>query len=243
MVGEGADWAAADRVGETGPVTATRSVPTSPVAAPPRRRRRGRRVLGALLVTVLLVALLVPVLTVGYVALVSRQDDRTRTDALLVLGAAQYWSRPSPVLQARLAHAQSLYDAGVAPRIITVGGKQPGDLTTEAQAGQRWLTAEGVPAQAVTAVPTGSDTLASLHAVADLMRRNGWTSLTIVTDPAHEARSLAMARALGIQARPSPTRSGAGSALTVDYLGREAAGLLVFLVRDRRDVTPVVGPA
>lgn len=221
-------------------MTATKPIPATRVQEPVRRRRRwGLRVL----VTVLLVALLVPVAAMGYVALVSRQDDRTKTDALLVLGAAQYWSRPSPVLQARLEHAKSLYDDGVAPRIITVGGKQPGDRTTEAQAGRRWLTSQGVPAGAVTAVATGSDTLASLRAVAELMAKRGWTSLTIVTDPAHEARSLAMARALGIDARPSPTRSGDGSNLTVDYVGREAAGLLLFLVRDRRDVTPVVGPA
>lgn len=221
-------------------MTATRPVPTSHAGQPVRRRRHwGLWVV----VTVLLIGLLVPVSAVGYVTLVARQDDRTRTDALLVLGAAQYWSRPSPVLQARLAHAKELYDEGVAPRIITVGGKQPGDNTTEAQAGQHWLTAAGVPAAAVTAVPTGSDTLASLRAVAELMAQEGWTSLTIVTDPAHEARSLAMARALGIQARPSPTRSGAGSSLTVDYVSREAAGLLWFLVHDRRDVPALVGPS
>jgi uncharacterized SAM-binding protein YcdF (DUF218 family) len=75
------------------------------------------------------------------------------------------------------------------------------------------------------------------------MRERHWTSLTIVTDPAHEARSLAMARALGIDARPSPTHAGAGSSLTLDYVARESAALLLFWVRDRRDVDQVVGPA
>ncbi|HEY7857679.1 MAG TPA: YdcF family protein [Candidatus Nanopelagicales bacterium] len=221
-------------------MTATKPIPTSRVREPVRPRRRwGLRIF----VTLLVAVLLTPLVTAGYVVLVSRQDDRTPTDALLVLGAAQYWSRPSPVLEARLAHAKTLYDAGVASRIITVGGKQPGDRTTEAQAGQAWLTAEGVPADAVSAVPTGSDTLASLQAVAVLMREHRWTSLTIVTDPAHEARSLSMARALGIDARPSPTREGAGSLLTFDYVSRESAALLLFWVRDRRDVDQVVSPA
>ena len=221
-------------------MTATKPISTSLVREPARPRRRwGLRIF----VTLLLMVLLTPLVSAGYVVLVSRQDDRTPTDALLVLGAAQYWSRPSPVLEARLAHAKSLYDAGVASRILTVGGKQPGDRTTEAQAGQSWLTDQGVPADVVTAIPTGSDTLASLQAVAALMRENHWTSLTIVTDPAHEARSLAIARALGIDARPSPTRSGAGSSLTADYVARESAGLLLFLVRDRRAVDQVVGPA
>ena len=221
-------------------MTATKPIPTSLVREPVRPRRRwGLRIF----VTLLLVVLLTPLVTAGYVVLISRQDDRTPTDALLVLGAAQYWSKPSPVLEARLAHAKSLYDAGVASRILTVGGKQPGDRTTEAQAGQSWLTDQGVPADVVTAIPTGSDTLASLQAVAALMREHHWTSLTIVTDPAHEARTLAIARALGIDARPSPTRSGAGSSLTADYVARESAGLLLFLVRDRRAVDKVVGPA
>jgi uncharacterized SAM-binding protein YcdF (DUF218 family) len=216
-------------------VTPTAAAPALTQVA--RRPRWVLRVLGVLL----LLALLTPLATAGYVVWVSRQDDRTSSDALLVLGAAQYWSRPSPVLAARLEHAQALYADGVAPQVVTVGGKQPGDRTTEAQAGADWLVQRGVPRSAVTALPTGADTLASMQAVAALMHERGWTSLTIVTDPAHEARSVAMARALGIVAHPSPTSSGAGSALTFDYVARETAGLLVFWARDRRHVQQVVG--
>lgn len=192
-------------------------------------------------ISVLVAALLLtPLLTAAYVVGVARQDDRTATDAIVVLGAAQYWNRPSPVLQARLEHAKTLLDAGVAPQIITVGGNQPGDMTTEAQAGKRWLTQQGVPAAKVTAVSTGADTLASLTAVAVVMAEHGWVSATLVTDPVHEARSQAMARALGIAAHTSGTQQGSGSSLTLDYVVRETGGLLVFWLRDRRDVAPVI---
>ena len=90
----------------------------------------------------------------------------------------------------------------------------------------------------VRAVRTGSDTITSLAAVADLMAERGWTSATIVTDPAHTARSLAIARALGIDAHGSPTAVGDGSALTVDYLTRETLALAHFWLLDRWSVDP-----
>lgn len=216
---------------------------TAELSAPrtvPARRRGALRWTGRLALLLVTVAVLAPVLTAGYVYAVARQDDRTPTDVVIVLGAAQYWSRPSPVLEARLAHARTLLDEGVAPQVVTVGGKQPGDVTTEAQAGRRWLVAQGVPAAQVTAVPTGSDTVSSLTAAAELMRQRGWSSATLVTDPAHEARSLAIARALGIAARTSPTQQGPGSSLTFDYVAREAAGLLQFWLLDRGSVPQVV---
>jgi uncharacterized SAM-binding protein YcdF (DUF218 family) len=212
-----------------------------PAHAPARRRSPLRRIVGALVAAALLGVVLVPLAALGLVVVESQRDDTAPTDAIVVLGAAQFWGRPSPVLEARLAHAAALYADDVAPRIITVGGKQPGDNTTEAQAGKTWLAGNGVPRASVHAVRTGSDTLESLTAVAGLMAEKGWTSATIVTDPAHEARSLAMARALGIEAHGSPTQQGSGTQLTLDYVVRETAGLLYFWAVQRRDVPQIVG--
>jgi uncharacterized SAM-binding protein YcdF (DUF218 family) len=216
---------------------------TERTADAPQRRRRSplRRLVGAVVSVVLLALVLVPLAALGLVLVESQRDDTTPTDAIVVLGAAQFWGKPSPVLEARLGHAQSLYADDVAPRIITVGGKQPGDNTTEAQAGKSWLAGNGVPRSSVVAVREGSDTLTSLTAVAELMAEKGWTSATIVTDPAHEARSLAMARALGIEAHGSPTQEGSGTSVTLDYVARETAGLLYFWAFERRDVPQIVG--
>jgi len=208
------------------------------VSAPaPAPRRRRRWLLRALLL--LVVAALALVTAAGWQVLRAAQtDDRTPTDVIVVLGAAQFWGTPSPVLESRLSHAQTLYDDGVAERIVTVGGKQDGDITTEAQAGRTWLVDAGVPRTSVRAVRTGSDTITSLAAVADLMAERGWTSATVVTDPAHTARSLAIAGALGIDAHGSPTAVGDGSALTVDYLTRETLALAHFWLLDRWSVEP-----
>lgn len=209
----------------------------------PQRRRRSplHALLGAVVALLMLGLVVLPLIGATVVVLTARTDDRTPTDAVVVLGAAQFWGKPSPVLEARLTHAAALYDDGVAPRIITVGGNQPGDITTEAQAGRDWLVDAGVPRVRITPVPTGSDTLTSLTAVAEKMAQKGWTSATIVTDPAHEARSLAMARALGIDAHGSPTQDGAGSSLTLDYVARETAGLLWFWTIERWSVEQLVG--
>jgi len=178
----------------------------------PRIRRRGRlgprRPLRWVAVLLIAAVLAVFVGTAFKIWWVARHDTRPRSDAIVVLGASQYNGRPSSWFEARLDHARTLYKQGVAPRIVTVGGNQPGDEFTEAGSGRRWLIDHGVPADSVIALETGSDTLASLKAVDRLFESRHWDSAVIVTDPWHSYRSRAMARDLGIDAATSPTRQG-----------------------------------
>src|SRR5262245_61443577 len=174
-----------------------------------RRGRLGpRRPLRWVVVIVLAAILAVFIGTALKIWWVARHDARPRSDAIVVLGASQYNGRPSSWFEARLDHARMLYEQGVSPQIVTVGGKQPGDEFTEAGSGRRWLIEHGVPADSVIALETGSDTLASLKAVDRLFSSRNWDSAVIVTDPWHSYRSRAMARDLGIDAATSPTRQG-----------------------------------
>jgi uncharacterized SAM-binding protein YcdF (DUF218 family) len=175
------------------------------------------------------------VLVAGYVAghimWVANHDSRPRSDAIVVLGASQYNGRPSPVFAARLEHAKALYDAHVAPRIVTVGGNQPGDVTTEAQAGQDYLVAHGVPSDAILPVRTGRDTLQSMRAVAAAFRDHGWKSAVLVTDPWHCLRARSMARDSGIDASTSPEHTGpaVGSVTTdIHYIARETLAYVYY---------------
>src|SRR5829696_10154336 len=96
----------------------------------------------------------------------ARQDSRPGSDAIVVLGSAQYNGVPSSVFEARLEHALELYEEGVAPVIVTVGGKAAGDEFTEAEAGSEYLAQTGgVPRDALLAVEEGVDTLESMRAV------------------------------------------------------------------------------
>jgi uncharacterized SAM-binding protein YcdF (DUF218 family) len=194
-----------------------------------RLRRWLLRAAAALLVVVVLVT--------GWTALrvwqVARQDSRAKADAIVVLGASQFDGRPSAVFRARLDHAKTLYDARVAPAVVTVGGNRAGDRFTEGEAGAHYLRDNGVPAADVVEVGTGNDTLTSLQAVARLAREHSWHDVVIVTDPWHSFRARAMAGEVGLHAQTSPTRSGPavhGRTSELRYIARETVAYLYYKV-------------
>ncbi|MFI0354738.1 YdcF family protein [Actinomadura sp. 9N407] len=201
-----------------------------------RRRRRPSwfRIFMLVLAGVLAIAVLTPLTVAGRVWYQARQDERPKSDAIIVLGAAQYNGRPSPTLQWRLQHALELYRDGTAKAIVTVGGKRQGDNFTEAGAGRKWLIERGgVPADKVIAVPVGNDTLESFKAVGREYDRLGWTSGIIVTDPWHGLRSKKMAEDNGIEAAASPTRSGPSvqtRETQFNYIVRETGGYLSYVL-------------
>jgi len=161
----------------------------------------------------------------------ARQDERPVADAILVLGSAQYNGTPSPIFEARLDHALDLYNAGVAPLVITVGGRRVGDLFTEAEAGLSWLAREGIPEEALRAVPDGADTLQSIQAVAALFAEQGLSTAVLVTDPWHALRATRIAQDAGIVASSSPTRQGPAvqtRSTQFRYIVRETAAYLVY---------------
>ena len=198
-------------------------------ARPPRHAAWPVRVVvGALLIAAFLVG--GTAFRVWYVA---RADDRRPVDAVVVLGAAQYDGEPSSVLAARLRHAQALYDDGLAPRIVTVGGGRAGDAYTEAEAGRRYLIGRGVPPDAVVAVGEGSDTPGSLRAADARARQDGWDTALVVSDPWHSLRARTMARDSGLQAWTSPTRTGPvvrTRETQARYIVRETAALLYYTI-------------
>jgi len=161
-------------------------------------------------------SLLVLVLTwtacFGWVVVVSRQDQRRPVGAIVVLGAAQYNGRPSPVLEARLRHALELYRAGLAPIMVVTGGIGRGDRESEATVGRRWLLEQGVGADAVVVRPEGSTTAASIVAVADWAEGFQITSVLLVSDPFHTARLRQESRRAGLRGWTSPTRTSPISA-------------------------------
>jgi uncharacterized SAM-binding protein YcdF (DUF218 family) len=161
----------------------------------------------------------------------ARQDARPVSDAIVVLGSAQYNGVPSSIFAARLEHAKALYDDGVAPVIVTVGGKAAGDEFTEAEAGEEYLAEAGVPSDALLAVPEGADTLESMRVVSAAFDENGWSTAVLVTDPWHAMRAQRMAEDAGMVAESSPTRQGPAvqtRATQFRYILRETAAYLLY---------------
>lgn len=132
-------------------------------------------------------------------------DEARPVDAIVVLGAAQYDGRPSPVFASRLDHAVRLYEDGLAPIFIVTGGGREGDRTTEAAVARAYAVAHGVPDAAILEEDHGRSTLESLEAVAGMLRARGMRSALFVSDRTHMLRVLRMGKDLKIQAYGSPT--------------------------------------
>jgi len=133
------------------------------------------------------------------------RDERRPADAIVVMGAAQYDGRPSPVFAARLEHAVELYRAGIAPRLIVTGGKADGDRTTEAATARSYAIAHGVPNDAILVEDQSRTTLESIRAVGGVLRAGGLDKAVFVSDRPHMLRVLRMATDDGITAWGSPT--------------------------------------
>lgn len=163
------------------------------------------------LVRVVLLVLIGSTAVAGYAAYriwdQAGRDERRAADAIVVMGAAQYDGRPSPLFAARLDHAIALFHEGVAPRIIVTGGKREGDRTTEAASARAYAVRHDVPDDAILAEDTSRTTLQSIRRVAALMDHEGLRSAVFVSDPTHMLRVLRMAADSGIDAYGSPTRT------------------------------------
>lgn len=189
--------------------------------------RWARRIVSAL-VSLFILGAFVVCSRVWYVGV---HDQRPHVDAILVMGAAQYDGRPSEVFKARLDHARGLFDQGIAPRIVTVGGGRTGDRVTEAEAGQSYLKGQGVSTSRIVVVPEGSDSLLSLRAAAEVFSQRGWKSVVIVTDKWHELRSRTMAHDLGLKAYASPAVTGPSTKGMVSqgrYIAREGVAYVYY---------------
>lgn len=168
-----------------------------------------------------------------------RRDHARRADAIVVLGAAQYDGRPSPVLQARLDHAVRLYEQGVASTLIMTGGTGPGDTVSEAVVSRRYATRAGVPESAILTERAGERSVQSIEAVARLMDARGLRSAVLVSDPFHMLRLRLLAAKHGLRAYPSPTRSSPISANPEEewrHTLRESIGLPFAVLEDAEEI-------
>lgn len=192
-----------------------------PVRTPSRWFPGSARAASTIVLTAIFaLVLLVPVGATVQVVLASQLDDRSPTQAIVVLDPGRVWGDPDATRTARIDHAASLYRDGIAPVVVITGPPRTLQTTTVE------LQARGVPAADVVAFEAGADTVGPLSLVASVMRDLDWVSATIVTDPAHAARAQATASELGIDAHVSPTDHGSGVSLTSDYVGREVVALL-----------------
>jgi uncharacterized SAM-binding protein YcdF (DUF218 family) len=179
---------------------------------------------------ILLLALLALCL---WIAWQGRQEEIAPADAIVVLGAAQWNGRPSPVLQARLDRAIALYLDGWAPLLVLTGGSSPADAPSEAAVGREYALAQGIPPAAILLEDQSHTTVENLRGTWEMLAPLGSTEILLVSDPFHMARARCIARNLGFTAHPVPTRTSPISERPLEeawYVLREALALIVYWV-------------
>jgi uncharacterized SAM-binding protein YcdF (DUF218 family) len=137
----------------------------------------------------------------------SSRDEARPAQAIVVLGAAQYAGRPSPVLRARLDHALELWNRHLASLLILTGGTGEGDTTSEAAVGRTYVRRHGVPDSAIVEENAGRTTSESMRAVAGMLEVRGLQTALLVSDPFHMLRLRILARRFGITPYTSPTKT------------------------------------
>jgi len=138
------------------------------------------------------------------VAVQGARDQATSADAIVVLGAAQYNGRPSPVFRARLDHAAALYQRGLAPVVLVTGGVGTGEVLSEANVGRDYLARLGLPGEALIPLPASGDTYASLKQVQRWFEGRGSRRVLLVSDAFHMLRLRIIAARLGLAPLTSP---------------------------------------
>ncbi len=180
------------------------------------------------------IAVLVSLAALALVTLqVRRQagvDEARPADVIVVLGAAEYSGKPSPVLRARLDHALTLFRRKLAPRILTTGGAGGDPVFTEGDVGRAYLMRHDVPAEAIIVEKEGATTAQSAAATGEIMQRMNLRSCLVVTDGYHLFRVKRLLEQRGLEVYGSPRPSEQAQGLRLWWLcARQAAAYLLWL--------------
>ena len=170
------------------------------------RRRKPRRGVFGWTWRLLLVVLFWLAGVAAYITWVGQRDDARPADAIIVLGAAAYDAKPSPVFEERIRHGIDLYRRGLAPKLIFTGGYGGvGARFSESQVARRYALRQGVPDKAILIESLSRNTHDNLRQASLLMQQHQLHDVIVVSDPLHMARALRISKELGIRAVGSPT--------------------------------------
>ena len=149
--------------------------------------------------------------SLGAVLVWALEDDARKADAIIVMGAAQYQGKPSPVLRARLDHALALWQRGLAPNMVLTGGIGEGDTVSEAAVSRAYVMAHGVPDSSIMLENEGRTSAQSLRSAVGLLHEQELRTAIVVSDPFHMLRLEILGRRYGIDPYTSPALPGPGA--------------------------------
>jgi uncharacterized SAM-binding protein YcdF (DUF218 family) len=177
------------------------------IATAKARAQRAVKFIRRLLTVLVVLCFGIWLVSAAAVLVWSSKDEARPAQAIVVLGAAQYAGRPSPVLRARLDHALELWNRHLASLLILTGGTGAGDTTSEAAVGRNYARKHGVPDSAILEENAGRTTSESMRTVAGMLEVRGLQTALLVSDPFHMLRLRILARRFGFTPYTSPTRT------------------------------------
>lgn len=144
----------------------------------------------------------------AWIIWVGDRDQAAPADAIIVLGAAAYDAKPSPVFEERIRHGLDLYQQGYAPKLIFTGGfGGAGARFSESQVARRYALKQKIPSKDILIETRSRTTRQNLVEAKQVMLKHDMHKVIVVSDPLHMARALRLSRELGIDALASSTPS------------------------------------
>lgn len=194
----------------------------------------------SLLALICLLAMVIAVLlaiTAYRIVRFGSQESNNNADVAIVLGAAAWGNKPSPVYKQRIAQAVSLYKSGRVRQIIFTGGTRSAAFPSEAQVGMQFALKLGVPAQSILVETESHTTWENLRNAKVLMADNSMKSALLVSDPLHMLRACALSQTLDMTVAPAPTPSSRFQSWRVwaKFLWRETWTYLVYALTGQAD--------
>lgn len=168
---------------------------------------------------------------VGSIFYFSTVDQKRHADAAIILGAAAWYKRPSPVFEERIRHGLWLYQNGYVKKLIMTGGKSLRAPYSEAYVARRFALKRHIPADVILIEEDSHNTRENLKNAKQLMQAHGLRTAIIVSDPFHMKRAMSIANDLDIEAysSPTPTTRYESTSQSLKFLFQETWHMIAYL--------------
>ena len=127
------------------------------------------------------------------------------SDAAIILGAAIWKDKPSPVFRARIDHGINLHKQGKVKTLVFTGGVGTGEVYAESEVAKQYAMSQRIAAENILIETRSQITFENLTESKLLLDANNIDTVLLVSDPLHMKRAMTMAQDLNINAASSPT--------------------------------------
>jgi uncharacterized SAM-binding protein YcdF (DUF218 family) len=120
----------------------------------------------------------------------AEKDTKTKSDAIMVLGARSYIDGAyNPCLTARVVHAAELYKKGFGHKLVVTGGNDTEDQVNEAATMKKIAEENGVKPGDILLEKAATSTYENFKLTQPILIKNKLHTVIIVTEPFHMPRA------------------------------------------------------